>query len=82
MAVRYVAFRLGVGVTIQSDALRTTPDAATGPAFRAPRKVNLKTSLKRALRGLLSPARLWRAMKLHRARRSLSRTSSDEGLKL
>jgi cyclopropane fatty-acyl-phospholipid synthase-like methyltransferase len=47
-----------------------------------PRKVDLKRSFKRALRGLFSPRRLWRAMRLHRARRRVSRTSSDEGLKL
>jgi SAM-dependent methyltransferase len=44
--------------------------------------VNLGASFKRALRGLLSPARLWRALRAHRARRTLSRTRSNEGLML
>jgi len=44
-------------------------------------KVDVAASFKRALRGLLSPVKLVRAIRLHRARHRLSRTMSDEGLK-
>ena len=44
-------------------------------------KINIGASFRRALVGLLSPAKIVRAIRLHRARRTLSRTMSDEGLK-
>jgi 2-polyprenyl-3-methyl-5-hydroxy-6-metoxy-1,4-benzoquinol methylase len=44
-------------------------------------KVDIAASFKRALVGLLSPVKLVRAIRLHRARRTLTRTTSDEGLK-
>jgi 2-polyprenyl-3-methyl-5-hydroxy-6-metoxy-1,4-benzoquinol methylase len=44
-------------------------------------KIKIGSSFRRALVGLLSPAKIVRAIRLHRARRSLSRTMSDEGLK-
>lgn len=55
---------------------------ASEPRPGGPGKVHLRASFKRALLGLFSPARLWRALRAHRDRRKLSRTSSDEGLKL
>jgi 2-polyprenyl-3-methyl-5-hydroxy-6-metoxy-1,4-benzoquinol methylase len=44
-------------------------------------KIKIGASFRRALIGLLSPAKIVRAIRLHRARRTLSRTMSDEGLK-
>ncbi len=44
-------------------------------------KINIGASFKRTLLGLVSPAKIVRAIRLHRARRTLSRTASDEGLK-
>ena len=69
-------------MAVQHDALDR--DKSREPRLRpdALRKINLGTSLRRALRRLLSPVRLVRSIGLHRARGAISRTKGDDGLKL
>jgi SAM-dependent methyltransferase len=69
-------------VASPSDRARQGSAAEPAPRAAPAKKVDLRASFRRALWGLLSPRRLWHAMRLHRRRRNLSRSSSDEGLRL